>query len=77
MAPILTRNNLLILGVFLLTIFLAIRIINSLIQARARTREAWAGIDAQLKRRVNRPGRRTRLVPPTELIKPRRASHGG
>lgn len=53
MVPILTRDNLLIIGALLLITFLAIRIFNGLIQARARTREAWAGIAAQLKRRAD------------------------
>lgn len=53
MVPLLTRNNLLIIGPLLLITILAIRIFNALIQARARTREAWAGIAAQLKRRAD------------------------
>src|SRR4030042_716547 len=53
MVPILTRDNLLIIGALLLITFLAIRVFNGLIQTRARTREAWAGIEAQLKRRAD------------------------
>jgi hypothetical protein len=53
MVPTLTWNNLLILGALLVITFLAISIFNGLIQARARTREAWAGIAAQLKRRAD------------------------
>ena len=53
MVPILTRDNLLIIGALLLITFLAIRVFNGLIQVRARTREAWAGIAVQLKRRTD------------------------
>lgn len=53
MVSLLARDNLLIIGALLLITFLAIRIFNGLIQARARTREAWAGIAAQLKRRAD------------------------
>src|SRR4030042_4359583 len=53
MVPILTRDNLLIIGALLLITFLAMRVFNGLIQVRARTREAWAGIAVQLKRRTD------------------------
>ena len=53
MALILTRDNLFIIGALLLITFHAIRIFNRLIQGRVRTQEAWAGIAAQLKRRMD------------------------
>jgi LemA protein len=53
MAILLTRETLLLSGTLLLFVFLAILLYNGLVQARARTREAWAGIDVQLKRRAD------------------------
>ena len=53
MVTFLTRETLFLSGVLLLLVLLAIRLYNGLVQARARAREAWAGIDVQLKRRAN------------------------
>jgi LemA protein len=53
MTPSLTRDDLLIIGALLLISLLVTLIFNGLIRARARTREAWAGIAAQLKRRAD------------------------
>src|ERR1041385_4850920 len=36
-----------------LAILFAISLYNSLVRSRARTREAWSGIDVQLKRRAS------------------------
>jgi LemA protein len=51
MITFLTRETLVLSGALLLFVSLAILLYNSLVQARARAREAWAGIDVQLKRR--------------------------
>jgi LemA protein len=40
-------------GALVFLVILAIRLYNSLVQAQARTRESWAGIVAQLKRRTD------------------------
>ena len=53
MATFLTRETLFLSGALLLVVLLAIRLYNGLVQARARTREAWAGIEVQLKRRAD------------------------
>ena len=53
MATFLTRETLFISGALLLLVLLAILLYNGLVQARARTREAWAGIEVQLKRRAD------------------------
>jgi LemA protein len=53
MATFLTQETLFLSGVLLLLVLLAIRLYNGLVQARARAREAWAGIDVQLKRRAD------------------------
>lgn len=42
---------LVVLGVILLLAFILFGMYNSLVRARVRVREAWAGIDVQLKRR--------------------------
>jgi LemA protein len=49
----LTWETLVLSGALLLLVLLAIRLYNGLVQARARAREGWAGIDVQLKRRAN------------------------
>ena len=53
MATFLTRETLFLSGALLLFVLLAILLYNGLVQARARTREAWAGIEVQLKRRAD------------------------
>ena len=53
MITFLTRETLVLSGALLLFALLAILLYNSLVQARARAREAWAGIDVQLKRRAD------------------------
>ena len=53
MATFLTRETLFLSGALLLFVLLAILLYNGLVQARARTREAWAGIDVHLKRRAD------------------------
>jgi len=42
-----------ILGVILLSALIVLGIYNGLIRSRMRTREAWSGIDVQLKRRAD------------------------
>jgi LemA protein len=41
------------LGLVLVAALLGLRIYNRLVRAQVRTREAWSGIDVQLKRRAN------------------------
>jgi len=53
MATFLTRETLFLSGALLLAVWLAILLYNGLVQARARTGEAWAGIEVQLKRRAD------------------------
>jgi LemA protein len=53
MATFLTRETLFLSGALLLFVVLAILLYNGLVQARARTLEAWAGIEVQLKRRAD------------------------
>jgi hypothetical protein len=53
MATFLTRETLCLSGALLLVVLLAILLYNRLVQARARTLEAWAGIEVQLKRRAD------------------------
>jgi LemA protein len=53
MATFLTRETLFLSGALLLFVLLAILLYNGLVQARARTLEAWAGIEVQLKRRAD------------------------
>jgi hypothetical protein len=53
MATLLIRESLSLIGVLLLFVLLAILIYNGLVPARARIREAWAGIEMQLKRRAD------------------------
>jgi LemA protein len=50
-APFLSLKILLPGGTLVVLILLAVRLYNGLVQAEARTREAWAGITTQLKRR--------------------------
>jgi LemA protein len=52
MAAFLTRDTLFLSGALLLFV-VAIFFYNGLVQARARTREAWADIEVQLKRRAD------------------------
>jgi LemA protein len=49
----LTQDNLFITGTLLLIALLVILIFNGLVKARSRAREAWAGIEVQLKRRAD------------------------
>jgi LemA protein len=42
-----------IVGIVVLIAFVLVGMYNGLIRARVRTREAWSGIDVQLKRRAN------------------------
>jgi LemA protein len=51
MAAFLTRETLFLTGALLLFVLLAILVYNGLVRARARAREAWAGVEIQLKRR--------------------------
>ena len=53
MATFLTYETIFISGALLLFILLAILLYNGLVHAHARTREAWAGIEAQVKRRAD------------------------
>ena len=53
MATFLTWEILFLSGALLLFVVLAIFFYNGLVQARARTREAWADIEVQLKRRAD------------------------
>ena len=53
MVTFLTRETLVLSGALLLFVSLAIPLYNSLVQARTRAREAWAGIEVQLKRRAD------------------------
>jgi len=53
MATFLTRETLFLSCALLLFVLLAILLYNGLVQALARTREAWAGIEVQLKRRAD------------------------
>ena len=53
MITFLTRETLVLSGALLIFALLAIRLYNSLVQARARAWEAWAGIEVQLKRRAD------------------------
>ena len=53
METFLTRETLFLSGALLLLVLLAIRLYNGLVQARAGAREAWAGIEVQLKRRAD------------------------
>jgi LemA protein len=41
------------LGIVLVAVLLGLRLYNRLIRSQERTREAWSGIDVQLKRRAN------------------------
>lgn len=42
-----------IVGIIVLIAFVLVGMYNGLVRARVRTREAWSGIDVQLKRRAN------------------------
>jgi LemA protein len=42
-----------IVGIVVLIAFVLVGMYNGLVRARVRTREAWSGIDVQLKRRAN------------------------
>jgi LemA protein len=42
-----------ILGIILLSVLMVLGIYNGLIRSRVRTREAWSGIDVQLKKRAD------------------------
>ena len=42
-----------VVGVIVLIAFVLVGMYNGLVRARVRTREAWSGIDVQLKRRAN------------------------
>jgi LemA protein len=53
MATLLTQGTLFLSGAFLLFLLLLIFLYNGLVQARARTLEAWGGIQVQLKRRAD------------------------
>jgi LemA protein len=51
MATLLTKGTLFLSGALLLSVLLLIVLYNGLVQTRARTLEAWAGIEVQFKRR--------------------------
>jgi LemA protein len=52
-ATLLTKRTLFLSGALLLSVLLLIVLYNGLVQTRAMTLEAWAGIEVQLKRRAD------------------------